>query len=168
MLHGTLQPQLYRVVFCRIDINVVITFAQHFFGDKHCKSGISFPEENETIDLWFGYSYLAGGGLAAVLGGDRNGGLAGLHARYLTVGINGGDFRLIRFPRYILVGGAFWKDSSGKGFCTSDLNGSGGFVKCHTGDANDRRSGLGNIFFTTRPEMGRQQNGCNQQSRMPD
>ena len=63
---------------------------------------------------------LAGGGLRPVLGGDGDGSLAGLHARYLTVGINGGDFRLIRFPRYILVGGVFWKDSSGKGFITTD------------------------------------------------
>ena len=63
----------------------------------------------------FADGYLAGSGFTAVLGSNSDGGLANLHSRDLAVGINGGDFRLIRFPRYILVGGVFWKDSSGKG-----------------------------------------------------
>ena len=84
---------------------------------------------------------LAGSSLASVLGGDGDGGLACLYARDLAVGINGGDFRLIRFPRYILVGGVFpryilvggvfWKDSSGKGFITTDKKARFALVECY-------------------------------------
>ena len=60
-----------------------------------------------NFDLFIANSYLAGRGLASIFSGDGNSGLAGLHARNLTIGIHGGDSRVARFPCHFLVCGIF-------------------------------------------------------------
>ena len=78
---------------------------------------VTATEVSLTVD-----GYLTSSGFSTVLGSDGDGGLAGLHSRYFAIGIHGGNFRLVGFPRYLLVCGVFRQNRSCKGFIVPNKN----------------------------------------------
>ena len=137
--------------------------------DKNtCFALVEFYARN--FDLFIADDYLTSSGLATVVGSDGDGGLALRNARDLAVGIDGGDLRLVGFPRHILVRGILRGYRCRKRLARPNQNGDRALVKRHTGDADSRRGGFRSLLlaFTARPETGRQQYGRKQQRRLSE